>query len=198
MTAGRKRSFDKDQALETAMKVFWKNGFAGTSVSELSEALGINKPSLYAAFGNKEQLFLSALAHYGSHYGLPHGEKLLAPEGVSLRKRVRAYLLSIAEMISNPALPGGCLVVLTTCEAGSHPLPADAVRTITGINAGTRRMLTEFFAGEQERGNLPGDAKPVALATYLMTVFFGMAVMARNGFSMDELLLSVDSAVEIF
>jgi AcrR family transcriptional regulator len=65
MTAGRRRSFDEAQALETAMRVFWRRGYQGTSLSDLTAALGINKPSLYAAFGNKEQLFARALAHYG-------------------------------------------------------------------------------------------------------------------------------------
>ncbi len=79
MSAGRKRTFDEEQALEAAMRVFWQKGYVGTSLSDLTAALGINKPSLYAAFGNKEQLFASALARYGSRYGLPHAEHLLEP-----------------------------------------------------------------------------------------------------------------------
>jgi hypothetical protein len=77
-------------------------------------------------------------------------------------------------------------------------MPEEAVRSITGINSETRHMLTEFLASESARGNLARDADPLALATYLMTVLFGMAVMARNGFGMDELALSVGLAVEIF
>jgi AcrR family transcriptional regulator len=198
MAAGRKRAFDKEEALETAMKVFWERGYLGTSIGELTELLGINKPSLYAAFGNKEQLFLRALARYGSRYGLPHAQRLLTPEDAPLRHRIQGYLLSIAQMLSDPSLPGGCLFALATCEIGSRAMPDEAVRSITGINSETRRILTEFFASERERGHLARDADPLALATYLMTVLFGMAVMSRNGFGMDELAPSVGLAIEIF
>ncbi len=118
MSAGRKRTFDKDRALETALKVFWRKGFVGTSVSDLTRSLGINKPSLYAAFGNKEQLFVSALTRYGRHYGLPHASHLLEPADAPLRQRLRAYLLSIARMVTDPDLPGGCLIAISSCDVG--------------------------------------------------------------------------------
>jgi AcrR family transcriptional regulator len=198
MAAGRKRQFDPEQALETAMRVFWKKGFVATSINDLTEALGINRPSLYAAFGNKQALFLRALARYGAHYGLPHAGNLLAPEEAPLRTRVHSYLLSIARMLTNPELPGGCLFAQTTYEAGSDSLPEAAVRSMMGINLDTRRTLTAFFASERDRGNLRCAAEPAAFATYLMSVFFGMAVLARNGSGMDDLEPTIELATEVF
>ena len=105
MAAGRQREFDKQIALDAAMELFWSNGYSGTSLSDLTNAMGINKPSLYAAFGNKEALCISALNQYVSKYGSPHMEELNAPNK-SLRSRLTAYLKSIARMVSDPALPG--------------------------------------------------------------------------------------------
>jgi AcrR family transcriptional regulator len=196
MSAGRKRTFDKDQALETAMQVFWCKGFVGTSVSDLTRALGINKPSLYAAFGNKEQLFVSALTRYGRHYGLPHASRLLEPAEAPLRQRLRAYLLSIAGMVTDPALPGGCLIAISSCDAGGSTLPEEAVRTLDGINRETHRMLTEVFSRESEQGLVAGNKDPGALASYVMSLMFGMAVMVRGGFGMEDLTALIDLAVE--
>lgn len=88
--AGRKRSFDKQQALDKAMRLFWANGFSGTSISALAAILGINKPSLYAAFGNKEQLFKASLDHYAECYGEPSVLKLHEPDTDSLEERLEA------------------------------------------------------------------------------------------------------------
>ena len=81
MAAGRQREFDKQVALDAAMNVFWLNGYTGTSLSDLTDAMGINKPSLYAAFGNKEALFVRALNHYIDKHGSPHLEALRTAQG---------------------------------------------------------------------------------------------------------------------
>ncbi len=177
------------------MRVFWSKGFVGTSLSDLTLALGINKPSLYAAFGNKEQLFVDALKRYGRHYGLPHAAHLLEPADAPLRQRVRAYLLSIATMVSDPELPGGCLVAISNCEIGGT-LPEEAVRTLASINQSTHRILEDCFAREREQGGLPPEKDPAALAAYVMSLMFGMAVLVRGGFGMDELTAVIDLAVE--
>ncbi len=89
MPAGRQREFDEEIALEAAMSAFWANGFSGTSMADLTRAMGINKPSLYAAFGNKEALFVRALTHYLGKHGYPHAEKLQAKDR-SLPERLPA------------------------------------------------------------------------------------------------------------
>ena len=119
MSAGRKRAFDKAEALDKAMRFFWDNGYSGTSVNDLSAALGINKPSLYAAFGNKERLFATALEHYMTQYGAPLMERLAQPEEAPLAERMRSYLLGIVNLVSDTESPKGCLFVKSNCESGS-------------------------------------------------------------------------------
>lgn len=197
MHAGRRRTFDQDQALETAMRVFWHKGYAGTSLADLTEALGINKPSLYAAFGNKEQLFASALSRYGSRYGLPHARHLLEPPEAPLRQRLRAYLSSVAEMLTDPNQPGGCFIAHSSCEAGGGNLPEQAVSALAGVRRETQRTLSQAFAREQAAGNLAPERDPDELARYLMTLMMGMAVMARGGASLDEMEPVIAMAVEL-
>jgi AcrR family transcriptional regulator len=197
MRAGRRRSFDEGQALEAAMRVFWQKGYVGTSLSDLTEALGINKPSLYAAFGNKEQLFASALVRYGSRYGLPHAEHLLQPAGAPLRRRLHDYLSSVARMLTDPSLPGGCLVAQSSCEAGGGNLPEEAARTLTGVRQETRSLLAEVFQREQAADNLSIEKDPDQMACYVMTLMMGMAAMARGGADLAELEAVIALAVEL-
>ncbi|KPJ92083.1 MAG: TetR family transcriptional regulator [Gammaproteobacteria bacterium SG8_15] len=197
MGAGRQRTFDKEDALVKAMEVFWQKGFSGTSLSDLTEAMGINKPSLYAAFGNKEELFVSALNRYVNAHGAPHFDKLLNPKS-SFPKRMRAYLESIAEMLSDTKLPGGCFVTTSTCEAGSNCLPEEAIQTILKINATSIDAFINFFKDEKAKGNLPSKASPEVFADYLLTLQFGLAVMARNGIKRDRLNLVIGHAVSSF
>ena len=96
MGAGRQREFDKRVALDAAMKVFWANGYSGTSLSDLTDVMGINKPSLYAAFGNKEALFISALDHYTGEHGAPHNQEL-HKSNKNLRSRLRVYTVYALE-----------------------------------------------------------------------------------------------------
>lgn len=187
MSAGRRRMFDEDRALEIAMRVFWHKGYVGTSLSDLTAALGINKPSLYAAFGNKEQLFASALTRYGSRYGVPHAEHLLEPSGAALRDRLRNYLSSVAHMLTDPSLPGGCLIAQCSYEAGGGNLPEGAARTLTGLRQETRRLLAEVFKQEQAAGNMRSERDADRMASYVMTLMMGMAAMARGGADLAEL-----------
>ncbi len=197
MSAGRQRTFDKEEALSKAMEVFWRNGYSGTSLSELTEAMGINKPSLYAAFGNKEELFISALNQYVTKHGVPHFDKLF-DKHLSLQERVQTYLESIAKMVSNSKLPGGCFVTTSTCEAGSDCLPADAVHAVAHINEASINAFINFFKNEQEKENISLTSTPEALADFLLTLQFGLAVMARNGVKHDRLKQIISHAVSHF
>jgi AcrR family transcriptional regulator len=179
MAAGRLREFDKQVALDAAMEVFWSKGYNGSSLSDLTNAMGINKPSLYAAFGNKEALFISALNQYVIKYGSPHMDELNAPNK-SLSSRLTAYLKSIARMVSDPLLPGGCFVAATTNEAGGDCLPAGVSQAVAKLNQITRKTLIDFFRHEASAGNLDSTGSPDVLADYLLTLQYGLAVMARN------------------
>ena len=197
MVAGRQRTFDKEDALIKAMEVFWRKGYSGTSLSDLTEAMGINKPSLYAAFGNKEDLFVSAIQQYVNEYGIPNFEKLMLPE-TSFKQRLQAYLEAIAKMISDSKLPGGCFVTTSTCEAGSDCLPENAVQTVHKINTTSIEAFVSFFKDEQVKGNLESSAPPEILADYLLALQFGLAVMARNGIKRDRLKKVISHALSSF
>jgi len=186
MTAGRNRSFDKENALEKAMMVFWTRGYPGTSLSDLTNAMGINKSSLYATFGNKEKLFNLAMEFYLNQYGAVHSAELIKSE-LSIEKRVNNYLLSTARMLTNPNLPGGCFICHSTSELTGACLPDNSVKNVNKINKQTLLTLINFFEKEQQIGNLIDKNPPHTLANYLLTLQFGLAISARNGSSMEEL-----------
>ncbi len=186
MAAGRNRAFVKEDALSKAMEVFWQKGYSGTSLSDLTAAMGINKPSLYAAFGNKESLFVSAINRYAEKHGIRHFEQLLKPD-LTLKERLIAYFESIASMLTDTGLPGGCFVTTSTCEAGSSCLPQQAVDSILQINGASIQGLIEVLEDEKAQGKLDADTSVEQLADYLLTLQFGLAVMARNGATLDRL-----------
>ena len=197
MTAGRHRNFDKDSALEKAMLIFWRNGYPGTSLTDLTNAMGINKSSLYAAFGNKEKLFNQAIEFYLNKHGVVHLAKLFKTEQ-SLKERIRSYLLSIANMLANPDLPKGCFVCNSTSEIAGHCLPENSATKITAINQQTILTLTDFLEKEQQAGNLIEGNLPNTIANYLLTLQFGLAVSARNGSNMEDLKEVVNFSIGQF
>ncbi len=186
MKAGRHRTFDKGIALDQAMEVFWSNGYPGTSLSDLTTAMGINKPSLYSAYGNKEKLYKSALERYVQKHGIIHTRHLFLADKC-LSERVRCYLTSIAEMVTDPKLPGGCFVCISTCEVGGTCIPVDALQTIFNINEETKSSLAAFFTDEISSGNVTTEGSPAMMANYIFSLMFGLAVMARNGAKLAEL-----------
>jgi len=197
MTAGRHRSFDKDKTLDKAMLVFWKNGYSGTSLTDLTNAMGINKSSLYTTFGNKEALFNQSIVFYLNKHGEIHSAELFKLD-ISLKERICNYLLSIALMITNPALPKGCLICNSTSEIAGSCLPHSAISNINGINTLTLLTLTEFFEKEQQRGNLQNKRSAKAVANYLLTLQFGLAVSARNGSNIEDLTEVINVSLNLF
>ena len=179
---GRPRAFDLDAALERAMHVFWAKGYEGAALSDLTRAMRINRPSLYAAFGNKEQLFRKVLDRYASG-PLAYFEKAL--EAPSARDVIEQILFGAAKLASDPRLPGGCLMVqgALACgdSAGSVRKEIAARRTASEI--ALRRRLQR---ATRER-DLLGNADPAELARYVMTVLQGMAVQGADGASPGQL-----------
>lgn len=194
MTAGRNRNFDKEKALKEAMWVFWQNGFPGTSLSDLTSAMGINKSSLYAAFGNKEALFNQVIEYYLNKHGTIHSAELNKTK-YSLKERIRNYLYSIAEMLSDPRLPKGCLICLSTSEMAGDCLPEDSIAKVTAINHETLASLTAFFDNEKQAGNVSDSLISKTMADYLLTLQFGLAVSARNGSDSEQLKATIELAI---
>lgn len=180
---GRPPAFDHAQALEKALRVFWERGYEGASMAELTEAMGINKPSLYGAFGNKEELFRKALEKYCSGPVAYVAQAIQAP---TARAVAEELLTHAAERLADPALPRGCMVTQGALSCGES---AQGMRDeLAGHRNAYLAALRERFERAQSESDLPAEASPAALARYLATVHQGMSVQATSGATREELL----------
>ena len=179
---GRPRAFDADVALERAMHVFWAKGYEGASLSNLTRAMRINRPSLYAAFGNKEQLFRKVLDRYVDGPLAYFGKALAAPKA---RDVVEQIFLGAAKMAGDPRFPSGCLMVQGALAVGKA---AGSVRKeAAGRRAASEVALRRRLQRAKREGDLPKNADPTELARYVMTVLQGMAVQGADVASPDQL-----------
>ena len=177
---GRPRAFDPDAALDRAMHVFWAKGYEGASLSNLTHAMRINRPSLYAAFGNKEQLFRKVLDRYMDGPVAYFARALAAPKA---RDVVEQIFLGTARMAEDPRIPAGCLMVQGALACGS----ASARTEVTARRAAAEVALRRRLQRAKREGDLPKNADPAELAHYVMTVVRGMAVQSAGGASRDQL-----------
>jgi AcrR family transcriptional regulator len=177
---GRPRAFDPDVALDRAMHVFWARGYEGASLSDLTRAMRINRPSLYAAFGNKAQLFGKVLDRYMDGPVAYFGKALAAPKA---RDVVEEIFLGTARMADDPSTPAGCLMVQGALACGDGSARKEAGARRVAAEAALRRRLQRA----KREGDLPKNASPGDLAGYVMTVVYGMAVQSAGGASSDEL-----------
>jgi AcrR family transcriptional regulator len=188
---GRPRGFDRDAALRRAMEVFWEHGYEGTSIADLTTALGVRPPSLYAAFGNKEELFRAAVALYQEVEG---GPALAALGGApTALAGIEAMLRRNARDYTDPAKPRGCMIVLaaTTYSPSTEGIRDFLAERRRGLLAAVRDRLVAGAAA----GDVPADAAIEALAAYVASVQFGMSVRARDGAGAGELTAVVDQAM---
>lgn len=187
---GRPRVFDMDEALEKALQIFWQRGYEGASLAELTEALGVNKPSLYAAFGNKEELFMKALAKYTTGPVAFVRDVVNEPTAHAVAKR---FLSEAADFLTQPSHPKGCMVVQGALSGSES---AEMVKKVLiQYRAAYENLLTKRFEQAKKDGDLSGDADPQALAKYLATLHQGMSVQATSGASKDDLLAIADLAL---
>ena len=193
--AGRQRAFDKQQALDEAMQVFWKKGYVGSSLSDLTSSMGINKPSMYAAFGNKEQLFVQATEHYLEQYAKKY-VALLHAEDAPLKQRIKNYMAAALESQCDKSNPKGCYISLCVSESGSEDLPEVAAETIDKAWSYSQEYLADFFDNEKKLGKLASTADSVELALFVITVLHGTAAMARGGKTYNELFPLIDRAAD--
>lgn len=190
---GRPRNFDTEAALDRALEVFWRHGFQGASLSELTDAMGLNKPSLYAAFGDKESLYLKALERYAAICAAEHASKLEAePDG---RRAVAQFLHSIAHMLVNPEYPGGCCVINGVADCGGPTTPPAVDAALRRQLQGNEVMLQERIARAQRDGQLPKGKSAEDLALLFSAVIAGIAVLAKGGASQAKLDKAIDSAM---
>jgi AcrR family transcriptional regulator len=190
MTMGRPREFNVDQALDKALNVFWRNGYEGTSIADLTDAMGINPPSLYAAFGNKEKLFRKALDRYVQQRTSYWNEAVEKP---TARGMVEHLLRESANFLTEECNPPGCMLVRNAiqCSAAEESIERElASRRATG-----EVMLRERLATAKDKGELPADLDPEDYARYIMTVLEGMSVRSASGSSREELHKITDMAL---
>jgi AcrR family transcriptional regulator len=180
---GRPREFDRGAALEAAMVLFWRKGFAATSMNDLCDAMGVRSPSLYAAFGSKEALYLEAIQHYVEVYGPPVWDGLA--EGATARAGVENLLLAATESLpESHVTPGGCMAGLAAvCDEWPAGI-AQVVRKIRVQMLGRLRSRLEAGVANDE---LPTTTDIEGLSRFYLSVYQGMAVQARDGAGAREL-----------
>jgi TetR/AcrR family transcriptional regulator, copper-responsive repressor len=175
--AGRPRAFDREQALNTAMDLFWRHGFEGTSTAQLTAAIGIAPPSLYAAFGSKEALFRETLALYGQRYGGFLSEPMSGTGGA--RAAIEQMLQAAARQFADAQHPLGCMVAAGELQASEAQ--GALVDEVAGRRHAAQLAIRARLDRARKDGELPADSDTAALAAYFAMVVQGLAVQARDG-----------------
>ena len=183
MPSGRTRQFDVDEALDRALEVFWARGYEGATLPELTRAMGINRPSLYAAFGNKEELFRKALDRY-----------LAGPQGFMAEALKEPTARAVAEAIFSGFIrmrgrdqARGCLVVQGALACGEEAEPVR--RELARLRQAAVTAFRERFERAVQDGDLPKGTDCAGLARYVATVLNGLAVQAASGATEKDLRL---------
>ncbi|KOG42134.1 TetR/AcrR family transcriptional regulator [Streptomyces decoyicus] len=180
---GRPRSFDRETALEQAVRSFWERGYEATSISDLTRAMGIGAPSLYAAFGDKRALFDEVVAEYGRHYG-GFLSRAVAEEPTA-RRGVERGLREAAVEYTLPGRPRGCLVISAALNIA--PASSEVAASLREKRLSNVREIADAIRADIASGELPPDTDPGALAAFVGAVIQGMSQGARDGAERTEL-----------
>jgi AcrR family transcriptional regulator len=191
---GRPREFDRQEALETAMRLFWSRGYEATSVSDLTRAMRIKPPALYGAFGDKRRLFLEAVARYEQGPGC-FAEKALVEEPTA-EAAIRRLLLGAVQSFTDPKNPKGCLVVLgaTNCTLES----TDVFEAVAERRRMAEGAVRARIAAGQKAGELSDSADVDALTGMVTATLYGLAVKARDGATRARLRAVVDQLMTMW
>ncbi|MCY1254200.1 HTH-type transcriptional repressor ComR [compost metagenome] len=190
---GRPRSFDRDQALTLALDVFWRRGYEIASVAELCTAMGINPPSLYAAFGNKTKLFLEAVDFYERTYW---GETWRALESESdVHQAIAAFFEAASHILMSPDAPCGCLVALAATNVS--PDSVEVSEAIGQLRQEGKGTFVKRLKRAVKEGQLPSGTDVKSLAAALNTMLEGMSIQARDGLTVTEMSRLAAHAVRL-
>lgn len=188
---GRPRTLDRDEALETALRLFWRHGYEGTSIADLTVAMRVTPPSLYALFGSKEQLYREALDRYGATYG-SFAARAFAEEP-SARRAVERMLREAIDVYAKSPEPAGCMLASGTLACA--PEHASVAADVAGRRQATIAMIKARFDRAVGEGELPPSTKTQALASFYAAVVQGLSIQARDGVGRAALGALVDVAL---
>lgn len=190
---GRPREFDVDEALAAALRVFWTKGYETASLTDLTEAMGITRPSLYAAFGNKESLFRKALDLYEREKLAYIGEALKAPTSRGVAERLLRGALA---MQTSDCEPKGCMRVLTSVSCGPE---AESIRAdLMERRQSSQRALCDRMRQAKQDGDLPEGTDIDGLCAYLGAILGGMSIQAGSGAPKAQLESLVETTLQMW
>ena len=189
---GRPRSFDRNAALTSAMHLFWRHGYEATSVAELTAAMGITPPSLYAAFGDKKHLFLEALDRYVNHGSVT--ALGLIEEAATARDAAIAMLRGSAIAFTGADTPAGCLVASAAISVSEAA--GDVRAALAGVRAVIETALYRKALADMSTGRLPADTNASGLAATMIAVIQGMSTLAKDGGDRSKLLAVAETAIQ--
>jgi AcrR family transcriptional regulator len=179
---GRPRNFNEEDALKKALQVFWKKGFEGASLTDLITEMGINKPSLYAAFGDKETLFVRATEYYGMFYQENALKHLALPK---YKDAMTAFFNYGIEFMAGGKNPLGCMAVHGTITSNKKPTVHE--QAILHLREGFEKMLLKRTLQAVKEKDFPKNLDPHDFAKYLTSVYQGMTIQAMSSSKPDEL-----------
>ena len=187
---GRPRGFDTTAALDAATRVFWAKGYEGATLNDLTEAMRINRSSMWAAFGNKEDLFKKAFAHYVNTY---QEFMSIAFEKPTVHEMIESALRSTVDFLSTPGNPKGCLSLNAALAVGDE---ADPIKQwmLQGRKHG-ESLAKKRFEQAKKAGELAPGVDPAALARYVGTLLQGLCVQGASGATKAEMTKVVDIAL---
>jgi AcrR family transcriptional regulator len=188
---GRPLSFERDAVLHKAMLTFWQYGYETTSISDLTKAMGVSAPSLYAAFGDKKQLFLEAMRLYA---GDPEAIGRAIDEGATAYDVAREMLFAAATKYTGDATPKGCLLASATASGSSAS--ADVQHAVAQIRRDIRKRFSKRIKRDIANGVLPPETDSSSLSGLVMAVMEGMSVLARDGASRNDLLAIAEATLQ--
>jgi AcrR family transcriptional regulator len=188
---GRPRGFDEDAALEAAMRVFWEKSYEGATIADLTEAMGINRSSMYAVFGDKQQLFRQAMDRYR---GRRMAHIRTALDKPTLHEVVSDLLHGTVDFLSQPDHPRGCLSIQGALACGTEAEPVKQAMVV--LRKGGDEALRKRMTKAQKSGQLPENTKPDDYARFLSTVIRGLGVQAATGASRGEMKRVADFVLE--
>ncbi|NDL61537.1 TetR/AcrR family transcriptional regulator [Acerihabitans arboris] len=192
---GRPKQFDREDALDKALELFWRHGYEATSLTDLVEATGAKAPTLYGEFGNKEGLFRAAAERYVAKFA-ERGKALLADPECTVAQAAENFMRDTAALYTDKDLPSGCFIICTSAALSSSS--DEVAKLLRARHHFQENMLGDFLRARQAKGELSADSHVPTLAKYLTCILQGMSVQARDGATREDLDTIVSTLMKVW